>query len=95
VICESLPGLHWEVKRVEAGNPYLWMEQASRDAGDSKMPVVAHKRNGKDWLCIMRAEDLFALLRETNQPLLNTQHDKDEQGDCEGASERATRAPAG
>ena len=84
MICESLPGLHWEVKRVEAGNPYIWMNQAERDAGDKKMPVVAHKRNGQDWLCIMRAEDFFALLRETNQPLINT-HAKDEQGDSEGS----------
>jgi Holliday junction resolvase len=69
VICESLPGIHWEVKRVERGNPYEWMEQAERDAG-TKMPVVAHKRNGKDWICIMSAESLFALIRETNQPLI-------------------------
>lgn len=85
VICESLPGLHWEVKRVEAGNPYIWMAQAERDAGDKKMPVVAHKRNGQDWLCIIRAEDFFALLRETNQPLIT--HAKNEQGNGEGSSE--------
>lgn len=85
VICESLPGLHWEVKRVEAGNPYIWMNQAERDAGDKKMPVVAHKRNGQDWLCIIRAEDFFALLRETNQPLIT--HAKNEQGNSEGSSE--------
>lgn len=86
VICESLPGLHFEVKRVEAGNPYIWMNQAERDAGSKKMPVVAHKRNGQDWLCIIRAEDFFALLRETNQPLINT-HAKNEQGNGEGSSE--------
>lgn len=85
VICESLPGLHWEVKRVEAGNPYIWMAQAERDAGSKKMPVVAHKRNGQDWLCIIRAEDFFALLRETNQPLIT--HAKNEQGNSEGSSE--------
>jgi hypothetical protein len=71
------------------------MEQAIRDAGDSKMPVVAHKRNGKDWLCIMRAEDLFALLRETNQPLLNTQHDKNKQRDGEGSYQPAAGSPPG
>jgi len=97
VICESLPGLHWEVKRVEAGNPYLWMEQAIRDAGDSKLPVVAHKRNGKDWLCIMRAEDLFTLLRETNQPLTShtNNDDKDEQGDGEGTYQLTPGSPTG
>jgi hypothetical protein len=73
------------------------MEQASRDAGDSKMPVVAHKRNGKDWLCIMRAEDLFTLLRETNQPLTShtNNDDKDKQGDCEGSYQLTPGSPPG
>jgi Holliday junction resolvase len=84
VICDSLPGIHWEVKRVQAGNPYMWMEQAERDAGTEKMPIVAHKRNGKGWLCVIRAEDLFALLRETNQPLIIT-HATNEQGNGESA----------
>lgn len=78
VICDSLPGIHWEVKRVERGNPYDWMMQARRDAGDSKMPVVAHKRNGQDWLCVLRAEDFFQLIRETNQPLISTQNNNSE-----------------
>ncbi len=94
VICESLPGLHWEVKRVEAGNPYHWMEQAQRDAGDAKMPVVAHKRNGKEWLCILRAEDFFTLLRETNQPLITT-HAQDEQGNGKGSHKPHHGTPAG
>lgn len=28
----SIPGIHFEVKRVQAGNPYKWLEQARRDA---------------------------------------------------------------
>jgi hypothetical protein len=78
VICDSLPGIHWEVKRVERGNPYDWIMQAKRDAGDSKMPIVAHKRNGQDWLCIIRANDFFQLIRETNQPLISTQNNNSE-----------------
>jgi hypothetical protein len=78
VICDSLPGIHWEVKRVERGNPYDWIMQAKRDAGDSKMPVVAHKRNGEDWLCIISANDFFQLIRETNQPLISTQNNNSE-----------------
>jgi len=93
VICESLPGLHWEVKRVEAGNPYIWMEQAQRDAGSAKMPVVAHKRNGKEWLCILRAEDFFTLLRETNQPLITNAQDK--QGNGKGTHKPHHGTPAG
>ena len=48
--------IHVEVKRVEAGNPYQWMEQAVRDAAD-KVPVVLHRRNGRGWLLIMRFDD--------------------------------------
>lgn len=70
VICGDLPGLHFEVKRTEGGNPYHWIDQATRDAG-SKMPIVAHKRNGKDWLVMMPANVFFQLLQETNQPLLH------------------------
>ena len=70
VICGDLPGLHFEVKRTEGGNPYHWIDQAARDAG-SKMPIVAHKRNGKDWLVMMPAQVFFQLLRETNQPLIH------------------------
>ena len=90
VICDSLPGIHWEVKNVQAGNPYNWVEQAERDAGSNKMPIVAHKRNGKEWLCILRAADLFALLRETNQPLI-TQHATNEQGNSESSPQRIVR----
>lgn len=78
MICDSLPGIHWEVKRVERGNPYDWMMQAKRDAGDSKIPVVAHKRNGENWLCILSAEDFFKLIRETNQPLISTHNNNSE-----------------
>lgn len=66
VVCPELPKVHFEVKRVEAGNPYNWMTQAIRDAGASKMPVVAHKRNNCDWLVVMRAEDFLNLIKESS-----------------------------
>ena len=56
VLCPDLPGIHFEVKRVELLSLYKAMDQARRDAG-SKIPVVAHRRNRKEWLVIMRAED--------------------------------------
>lgn len=61
VVCATLPGIHIEVKRVEAGNPYVWLKQAIRDAGN-KMPLVAHRRNKEDWIAVMRLEDLLPLL---------------------------------
>lgn len=62
-VISNVPGVHWEVKRVEAGNPYNWLAQAIADAGD-KTPIVAHKRNRKDWICVLRAEDLITLLKK-------------------------------
>lgn len=49
--------IHVECKRVEAGNPYQWMDQAVRDAGD-KVPVVLHRRNGREWILIVRFSDV-------------------------------------
>jgi Holliday junction resolvase len=65
VVCPSLPSVHWEVKRVESGNPYGWMVQAVEDAG-SKIPVVAHKRNGRPWLCIIPADHFLDILRRSD-----------------------------
>lgn len=65
VICPELPGFHFEVKRVEAGNPYKWITQAIRDSRIANLiPVVAHKRNNCDWLVILRAEDFFKIVKE-------------------------------
>lgn len=55
-VVSDLKDIHLEVKRVEAGNPYWWVEQAERDCG-GKIPVVLHKRNRKDWLLICRLAD--------------------------------------
>lgn len=49
--------IHVEVKRVEVGNPYRWMEQAARDAA-GKVPVVMHRRNAEEWLVIVRLADV-------------------------------------
>jgi Holliday junction resolvase len=49
---------HVECKRVQAGNLYDWMAQASRDAGN-KIPMVQHRRNGQPWLTIIYSDDFF------------------------------------
>jgi hypothetical protein len=61
VVCPDLTNVHFEVKRVEAGNPYKWFEQAKRD-GEGKMPIVAHRKNGQQWLAILDMDDLLELL---------------------------------
>jgi len=64
VVCPSLPSVHWEVKRTEALSIYTAMSQACDDAG-SKIPVVAHKRNGRQWLVILTATDFLTILRRS------------------------------
>ena len=59
VKCPELPNVHFEVKRVQSGNPYKWLDQAIRDKGSDKCPVVAHRKNGKDWIGIVRMGDLL------------------------------------
>jgi Holliday junction resolvase len=54
-------GIHFEVKRVQAGNLYGWHDQACADADLCKMPVVAHRRNNKRWLAILDMRDFITL----------------------------------
>lgn len=61
VVIPGLEKFHFEVKRVEAGNPYTWIAQAVRDAAGKKMPIVAHRKNGKEWLAILRLDDFLNL----------------------------------
>lgn len=62
-VVTSMANVHLEVKRVEKGNPYGWMEQAVRDAGP-KLPIVLHRRNGEEWLAIVRLADVPRLAQE-------------------------------
>lgn len=59
-----LAGFHLEVKRTQAGNPYNWMHQACTDADICKVPVVAHRRNGKQWLAILDMRDFINIIKE-------------------------------
>jgi Holliday junction resolvase len=70
VVCEELKHLHFEVKRVEAGTNkvYDWIEQAQGDAGAAKLPIVAHRQNGREWLVIMPASAFFKLVGVVDSP---------------------------
>jgi hypothetical protein len=65
-VVTSQENIHLEVKRVEKGNPYQWMAQAVRDAGP-KLPIVLHRRNGEEWLAIVRLSDVPRLAAELGQ----------------------------
>ena len=62
VVCEELSWIHFEVKSVEKLNVQDAMDQARRDA-IGKVPIVAHKRNFREWLVTMTAEVFFRFLR--------------------------------
>lgn len=62
VVIPEYPGFHFEVKRVEAGNPYVWLQQAKDDAAAGSVPVVAHRRNREEWIAVVRLDDLLDLI---------------------------------
>jgi len=57
----SLPGIHLEVKRVEALRITEALNQAVSDAAGRALPVVMHRRNRGEWTAIMRLDDFLAL----------------------------------
>lgn len=59
VVCAGLEDFHIECKRVEAGNLYVWLKQAVRDAAGKKTPVVMHRRNHGEWVAIVRLDDFL------------------------------------
>lgn len=68
-VITNLTGVHFEVKRVQAGNPYNWLAQAQRD-GVGKIPIVAHRKNGKDWIAVLPMDQLLELLLQREGQLL-------------------------
>ncbi len=66
VVCPCLPDIHWEVKFCQVVKIGAWIAQAIRDAKDKLFPVVAHKRNGEDWLVTLRAQDFLTILRRSD-----------------------------
>ena len=65
-VISSLP-IHFEVKRVENFSVYDSLRQAVRDANGKKVPVVAHRRNGRKWVAVMLMDDLLDLVERDLQ----------------------------
>lgn len=53
----AIPGVHVEVKRLEALRLYPALEQAIADAGEN-VPIVLHRTNCHPWVAILRLDDL-------------------------------------
>ena len=59
----GLPEMHIEVKRVERLNIDNAMDQCERDKKDEEMGMVAHRKNNKDWIISMKADDWFEIYK--------------------------------
>ena len=66
--------IHWEVKGVEKLNIKNAVDQALRDCGEGKMPVVLHKTNRSRWLCTMDAEMFLVFLKILQEATKNSQN---------------------
>jgi Holliday junction resolvase len=60
-VISDFADVHFEVKRCERLSLYPAMQQAVEDAGE-KIPVVCHKQNRKEWLVVVRLDDLPKLV---------------------------------
>lgn len=60
VVLDGVP-IHVECKRVEALNLYAAIEQANADCG-AKIPIVWHRRNGKQSVVIVETNRLWDLV---------------------------------
>ena len=61
-VVTNLP-YHFEVKRVERLNIDNAMKQAESECGD-KPPVVAHRKNGGQWMVTLLAPDFFNIIEQ-------------------------------
>jgi len=72
----GLPGIHVEVKRTERLSLYEAINQAKQDAGADEVPLVLHRRNRKEWLAIVPADDLINLTTAIVRLARDGQRDK-------------------
>lgn len=59
----ALDGYHIECKRVESLSLYEAVAQAKRDMGPLDVPLVCHRRNGKEWLAIVPLNEFLELVK--------------------------------
>jgi len=74
-VVHDIPGVHLECKRCESGNLYEWLAQAQRDVGASgALPVVAHRKNNKEWVAILPLNELLEILVCLNERGVSASH---------------------
>ena len=62
-IISDLDKIHWEVKRTEKLQLYKYLDKAITDAGFNQTSVIAYRKNKRDWVCILLADDFLRLLK--------------------------------
>lgn len=59
----GIEGLHIECKRVEKLNIEQALQQSIRDARESEIPVVMHRKNHENWKVTLSLDDFMFLWR--------------------------------
>jgi hypothetical protein len=67
VVLEGI-NVHVECKRTETLNVYKAIDQAKNDAPPSHVPVVWHRRNGRESVVIVETSRLIELVKEIARP---------------------------
>ena len=52
-VVHSVPGVHFEVKRTEKFRMWEAIDQARDDCPMDREPVVAYRKNNREWMLIM------------------------------------------
>lgn len=63
VIVNELPWLHIESKFTQKKAFLNWMEQAETEAKAGQVPMVCHKRIGRNWYAILPLADFLNILK--------------------------------
>lgn len=66
VVLEGV-NIHVEAKRVEALNLYAAIEQAKNDAPPGSVPLVWHRKNGRESVVIVQTSRLLDLCKEVQR----------------------------
>ena len=63
-VVSDMDDIHWEVKRTEKLQLYKFLDKAVLDAGMTQTPVIAYRKNKREWVCILDAVDFLRLLHD-------------------------------
>ena len=58
----GIKGYHIEAKRTERFDLYGALEQSKRDAADGEIPIVIHRKNGKQSVVILTLDDFMEVI---------------------------------